>query len=117
MAPSISDQNLNDLIESKILTNPRLGTVVWPSMSMTTPTMPSPAADATCTLTASGAVTVVEVGTKCKVRYEPGTRATNADLALRYAVTINDSILPDSAFAQLDESVCSKNGRGARNVN
>lgn len=52
-------------------------------------------ADGTCTLAASDAVTTVRVGTKRSVTYEFDTKATKADLALPYVVSINDRVLPE----------------------
>lgn len=50
-------------------------------------------AAATCVLSKEGTVTTVKVDTKCTVRYEFDTSATNADLALRYLVVIDGSVV------------------------
>lgn len=56
--------------------------------------MSANASAGTCTLSVSGAVREVVVGTKCKVAYEFDTSITSTGLAIPYAVALNGKILP-----------------------
>jgi hypothetical protein len=55
--------------------------------------MPGTTAAACCTLSEAGTVTIVKVRRKCTVCYEFDTTATSADLALRYLVVVDGSVV------------------------
>jgi len=53
--------------------------------------------EASCTLSTTGAVTTVRIGTKCKVSYQFNTAATSVGLVMPYVVSIDGQVLPEYA--------------------